>query len=244
MHKRDEERDRYIYQQHKEEKRTYASIGEELGISASHVGSIYRRMDFRLNGLQSDFYQRECTRAYVRVDGMKVFRHEGKSDLPEEYCVNEEVHHIGEIPAIWPGKTPSREWIDKRITPTGMFNANDYITFRARMEGIRRFAGEQGMDVKFELEEGKRGMIILRFEQACFFKQRLHTLCRPMAELFETAHGCVITTVEREGKTLIEMTFAFEVFEHILPLRMRCLHDTGSLDAKRTGEKDGGAREE
>lgn len=52
----DLERSMYIYKQRKEEKRTFADIGLELGITGNRVRQVYRRIDWRLNGYNSDAY--------------------------------------------------------------------------------------------------------------------------------------------------------------------------------------------
>lgn len=51
---RDEERAMYIYKARKEDKRTFADIGRELGITGSRVGAIYKRLDWKLNGMNAD----------------------------------------------------------------------------------------------------------------------------------------------------------------------------------------------
>ena len=51
---RDKERAMYIYHARKDEKRTFADIGRELGISGNRVGLIYRQMDWDLNGMEAD----------------------------------------------------------------------------------------------------------------------------------------------------------------------------------------------
>lgn len=48
------ERNMYIYKQRKEGKRTFADIGKELGISGSRVGAIYKRLDWKMNGMNAD----------------------------------------------------------------------------------------------------------------------------------------------------------------------------------------------
>lgn len=53
----DSERAMYIYKQRKEEKRQFADIGRELGITGQRVAVIYRRIDWQLNGLNADHRQ-------------------------------------------------------------------------------------------------------------------------------------------------------------------------------------------
>lgn len=53
---RTSERAMYIYKQRKEEKRTFADIGRELGITGNRVRQVYRRMDWKLNKFSSDYY--------------------------------------------------------------------------------------------------------------------------------------------------------------------------------------------
>ena len=53
---RDFERAMYIYKQRKEGKRTFADIGQELGITANRVNAIYRRMDWTINRENADHY--------------------------------------------------------------------------------------------------------------------------------------------------------------------------------------------
>lgn len=54
MKARNQERDMYIYRQRKEEKRTFADIGQELGITGQRVREIYMRLDWKLNGMNAD----------------------------------------------------------------------------------------------------------------------------------------------------------------------------------------------
>lgn len=54
---KDYERAMYIYKQRKEEKRQFADIGRELGITGQRVAVIYRRIDWQLNGLNADHRQ-------------------------------------------------------------------------------------------------------------------------------------------------------------------------------------------
>lgn len=55
---RDFERAMYIYRQRKEGKRTFADIGQELGVTANRVNAIYRRMDWSLNRYSADHHQK------------------------------------------------------------------------------------------------------------------------------------------------------------------------------------------
>jgi DNA-directed RNA polymerase sigma subunit (sigma70/sigma32) len=47
----------YIYKQRKEEKRTFADIGRELGITGQRVRDMYRQLDWKLNGYNADHHQ-------------------------------------------------------------------------------------------------------------------------------------------------------------------------------------------
>jgi hypothetical protein len=49
----------YIYKQRKEGKRTFADIGQELGITANRVNAIYRRMDWTINRENADHRLKE-----------------------------------------------------------------------------------------------------------------------------------------------------------------------------------------
>ena len=55
---RDHERDMYIYQAHKVDKRTLTDIGKELGISPERVRQVYRRTDWAINRENSDGHRR------------------------------------------------------------------------------------------------------------------------------------------------------------------------------------------
>ena len=55
---RDEERAMYIYKQRKEGKRTFADIGQELGITRERVRQMYRRLDWKFNGYNADHHQK------------------------------------------------------------------------------------------------------------------------------------------------------------------------------------------
>lgn len=52
-----QERDMYIYHARKDEKRSFADIGRELGITRQRVRDIYRLLDWRLNGYNADHHQ-------------------------------------------------------------------------------------------------------------------------------------------------------------------------------------------
>ena len=56
---RDPERAMYIYHARKVDKRTFADIGRELGITLERTRSIYRRTDWTLNGENADHHQKE-----------------------------------------------------------------------------------------------------------------------------------------------------------------------------------------
>lgn len=61
---RDTVREELIYRARKADRRTYADIGRELGISASRVAQIYRKVDYERNGPNADHHQGErCRRA-------------------------------------------------------------------------------------------------------------------------------------------------------------------------------------
>lgn len=53
---RDHDRDMLIYQAHKVDKRTFADIGRELGITGNRVRQVYRRTDWAINRYQADHY--------------------------------------------------------------------------------------------------------------------------------------------------------------------------------------------
>ena len=52
-----QERDIYIYHARKDDKRSFADIGRELGITRQRVRDIYRLLDWRLNGYNADHHQ-------------------------------------------------------------------------------------------------------------------------------------------------------------------------------------------
>ena len=52
-----QERDMLIYHARKDDKRTFADIGREFGITQSRVRAIYRRLDWLLNGLDADHHK-------------------------------------------------------------------------------------------------------------------------------------------------------------------------------------------
>jgi len=56
---RDPERAMYVYKQRKEGKRTFADIGQELGISRQRVRDMYRQLDWKLNGYNADHHKKK-----------------------------------------------------------------------------------------------------------------------------------------------------------------------------------------
>ena len=62
MNIRDHERDMLIYHARKVDKRTFADIGRELGITGNRVRQVYRRMDWALNGMNADHHQKKRTK--------------------------------------------------------------------------------------------------------------------------------------------------------------------------------------
>ena len=54
---RDHERAMYIYHARKDDKRTFADIGRELGVTSERVRAIYRRLDWQLNGMDADHHK-------------------------------------------------------------------------------------------------------------------------------------------------------------------------------------------
>lgn len=56
---RDHERDMAIYHARKIEKRTFADIAKEFGITPERVRRVYRRTDWQLNGENSDAWRRD-----------------------------------------------------------------------------------------------------------------------------------------------------------------------------------------
>lgn len=65
-HVRDHERDMYIYQAHKVDKRTFADISRELGIGPERVRQVYRRTDWAINRENSDAWRRDEERMQRR----------------------------------------------------------------------------------------------------------------------------------------------------------------------------------
>lgn len=59
---RDPERAEYIYNARKYDKRTYADIGRELGISCVRVRQIYGRIDWMKNGYEADHHRKKVNR--------------------------------------------------------------------------------------------------------------------------------------------------------------------------------------
>ncbi len=57
MKARNQERDMYIYHARKDDKRSFADIGRELGITRQRVRDIYTLLDWRLNGYNADHHQ-------------------------------------------------------------------------------------------------------------------------------------------------------------------------------------------
>lgn len=49
-------REQYIYHARKIERRTFAEIGRELGITGNRVAQIYHRLDYLANGAHADLY--------------------------------------------------------------------------------------------------------------------------------------------------------------------------------------------
>lgn len=56
---RDHERDMLIYHARKDDKRTYADIGNEFGISPERIRQIYRRLDWQINGFNADHHLKQ-----------------------------------------------------------------------------------------------------------------------------------------------------------------------------------------
>ena len=59
---RDPERAEYIYNARKHDKRTYADIGRELGISCVRVRQIYMRIDWMKNRYEADHHRKQVKR--------------------------------------------------------------------------------------------------------------------------------------------------------------------------------------
>lgn len=64
-----QERDLYIYHARKDDKRTFADIGQELGITGQRVREVYMRMDWKLNGLDADHRRKNpgCASPLIEV---------------------------------------------------------------------------------------------------------------------------------------------------------------------------------
>ena len=56
---RDFDRAMYIYNARKVDKRTFADISRELGITLERTRQIYRRTDWTINGMNADHHQKE-----------------------------------------------------------------------------------------------------------------------------------------------------------------------------------------
>lgn len=69
---RDTARDELIYHARKVDKRTYADIGRELGISASRVAQIYHKVDYERNGINADHHQPDYCRRAIIVNGKRI----------------------------------------------------------------------------------------------------------------------------------------------------------------------------
>ncbi len=52
-----QERDMRIYHARKDDKRTFADIGREYGISLNRARAVYRRLDWQLNGMDADHHR-------------------------------------------------------------------------------------------------------------------------------------------------------------------------------------------
>lgn len=65
MNIRDHERDMLIYHARKDDKRTFADIGRELGITGNRVRQVYRRMDWALNRMNSDHRQKKLAKVLL-----------------------------------------------------------------------------------------------------------------------------------------------------------------------------------
>ena len=57
MKARNQERDMLIYHARKVDKRTFADISKEFGITRQRVRDIYRLLDWRLNGQDADHHK-------------------------------------------------------------------------------------------------------------------------------------------------------------------------------------------
>ena len=68
----DPERTMYIYHARKDDKRTFADIGRELGITGSRVRQIYRRIDWKLNGMHADHRIKETMEKIIPFPNIKA----------------------------------------------------------------------------------------------------------------------------------------------------------------------------
>ena len=84
---RDFDRAMYIYKQRKEGKRTFADIGQELGITRNRICQIYRRIDWNLNGNHADHRQKEA-KPYLFINGERYY--------PEDLDKLSSTHEAGE----------------------------------------------------------------------------------------------------------------------------------------------------
>lgn len=57
---RNPERESYIYNARKIDKRSFADIGLELGITGTRVSALYKRIDWERNGLDADHHRKEA----------------------------------------------------------------------------------------------------------------------------------------------------------------------------------------
>ena len=68
---RDYDRDMLIYHARKVDKRTYADIGQEFGITQERVRQVYRRTDWAINRENSDAWQKLRNEGSSLVDAFK-----------------------------------------------------------------------------------------------------------------------------------------------------------------------------
>lgn len=66
MTERNIERQMYIYNARKHEKRTFDDIARELGISRTRVSQIYKRYDWEKNGYQADHHTKPSRKRKIR----------------------------------------------------------------------------------------------------------------------------------------------------------------------------------
>lgn len=59
---RDPDRAEYIYKARKHDKRTYADIGKELGLSVARVRQIFVRLDWLRNRYEADHHKKRVKR--------------------------------------------------------------------------------------------------------------------------------------------------------------------------------------